>query len=317
MNTTSAPAQGLHLSRRQFLRQTACLSSVASLWSAGALLSVAQEKFAPPIVVFSKVYQMLKLSFEEAAAITAEVGLAGIDCPVRPGGEVLPERVLEDLARYADVLRKKNLRLQLLTTAITKTSSPHSEDIVRTARKLGVQFYRLGFIDRQSDVSLAQQLFEIKAQLKDLAALNKQIGIGALVQNHSPSGRTYLGGDLAELRELVEDFDPAQIGVAFDIGHAIVVHGDQWRGHFEQLKSHLKVAYVKDVKKAGGWVPFGEGDVGRAGYFPLLKQLGYNAPISLHLEFDWTDHGKSQNRAALLKALQDSARVLRRWLSEA
>src|SRR6266568_3794723 len=162
MKTHSASAPGGNLSRRQFLHQSACLSSVASLWSAGANFCIAQQKFAPPIVVFSKVYQTLKLSFEEAAATTAEAGLAGIDCPVRPGGEVLPERVLEDLPRYADVLRKKNLRLPLLATAITRPSSPHSEDIVRTARKLGAQFYRLGFIDRQSDVSLAQQLLEIK-----------------------------------------------------------------------------------------------------------------------------------------------------------
>ena len=92
---------------------------------------------------------------------------------------------------------------------------------------------------------------EIKAQLKDLAALNKQIGIGAIFQNHSPAGRSYVGGDLSELYDIVKDFDPAQIGVAFDIGHALVVHGDDWRRHFEKLKSHLKVAYVKDVTRGG------------------------------------------------------------------
>ena len=113
----------------------------------------------------------------------------------------------------------------------------------------------------------------------------------------------------------MKDFDPAQIGVAFDIGHALVVHGDDWRRHFEKLKSHLKIAYVKDVTRAGRWVPFGEGDIASTGYFKLLKQMGYQAPVSLHIEFDWSDGGKAKTRAALVKALQDSAGVLRRWLS--
>jgi sugar phosphate isomerase/epimerase len=164
-------------------------------------------------------------------------------------------------------------------------------------------------------VPAAKQVSEIKAQLKDLAALNKQIGIGAIFQNHSPSGRSYVGGDLAEMFDIVKDFDPAQIGVAFDIGHALVVHGDDWRRHFEKLKSHLKIAYVKDVKRPGRWVPFGEGDIGSTGYFKLLKELNYHAPVSLHIEFDWTDGGKSKTRAALVKTLQNSARVLRRWLA--
>jgi sugar phosphate isomerase/epimerase len=161
-----------------------------------------------------------------------------------------------------------------------------------------------------------KQVREIRAQLKDLAALNKEIGIGAIFQNHSPAGRSYVGGDLSEMYDIVKDFDPAQIGVAFDIGHALVVHGDDWRRHFEKLKSHLRVAYVKDVTRGGRWVPFGQGDIASTGYFKLLKQMGYRAPVSMHIEFDWADGGKSKTRAALLKALQESARVLRRWLAE-
>ena len=304
----------LHLSRRDFIIKTAA-SSAAAFCGSAAISSLAAEKLAPPIVVFSKVYQTLKLDFDEAAAVTAEADLDGIDCPVRPGGEVLPERAVEDLPRYVEALRKRNLQLALLTTAITSVSSPHTEDILRTAKKLGVRFYRFGFIDRQSDV--ARQLSEIKAQLKDLAAMNKHLGICGLVQNHSPSGHALLGGDLAELREIVSGFNPVQIGVAFDIGHALIVHGDEWKSHFQKLKSHLKVAYIKDATRAGRWVPFGQGDVGQSGYFKLLKQIGYHAPISMHIEFDWTDKGQAKTRAALVKALQDSSRVLKQWLAEA
>ena len=34
--------------------------------------------------------------------------------------------------------------------------------------------------------------------------------------------------------------------------------------------------------------PFGEGNIGRVGYFQLLREINYRAPISLHIEYDWT-----------------------------
>ena len=305
------------LSRRDFIARTLAASSTVALCGGGALPILADGTPALPIVVFSKVYQELKLSFDDAAAVTAEARIDGIDCPVRPGGEVLPEHVTGELPQYASALRKRGLQMPLLTTAITSVASPHTVEILRTAKKLGVKFYRLGFIIRESNASASKQVREFKAQLKDLAALNKQVGIGAIVQNHSPSGQTYVGGDLTELYEIVKDFDPTQIGVAFDIGHALVVHGDGWHPHFEKLKPHLKIAYVKDVKREGRWVPFGTGDIGSTGYFKLLRELNYQAPVSLHIEFDWTDGGKAKTRAALVKALQESAQVLRRWLASA
>ncbi len=303
------------LSRREFIARTMTASSTVALCSVGALPVLAEETSPLPIVVFSKVYQTLKLNFDDAAAVTAEAGIDGIDCPVRADGEIRPEHVASELPRYAAALKKRGLQLPLLTTGITNVSSPSAENILRTAKKLGVQFYRLGFIIRESGASATRQVNEVKAQFKDLAALNKQIGIGALIQNHSPAGRTYPGGDLSEMLDLVKDFDPAQIGVAFDIGHALVVHGDDWRTHFEKLKSHLKIAYVKDVKRGGRWVPFGEGDIAATGYFKLLRELKYHAPVSMHIEFDWTDGGKSKTRPALVKALRDSAAMLRRWLA--
>jgi sugar phosphate isomerase/epimerase len=295
---------------------TAIATTAIVTHPASALAAASAENPSPlSIVVFSKVYQELSLGFDDAAATTAEAGLQGIDPPVRPGGEVLPERAAEDLPRYAEALRKRHLRLPLLTTAITGVSSPHTEDILRTAKALGIQYYRVGFIPRADTASLPAQLREVKAQLRELAALNGHLGIGAIFQNHSPSGHAYLGGELTELRELVSDFDPNQIGVAFDIGHALVVHGDGWRTHFEALKSHLKIAYLKDVNAQRQWVPFGQGQIGRTGYCKELKNLGYHAPICLHMEYDWSDHSKSKNRQTLTNALRQSSAVIRGWFS--
>ena len=144
------------LSRRDFIARTVAASSTVALCGGSALPVLADGTPASPIVVFSKVYQELKLSFDDAAAVTAEAGIDGIDCPVRPGGEVLSEHVTSELPRYAATLRKRGLQLPLLTTAITSVSSPCTEDIVRTAKKLGVQFYRLGFVIRETAGSAGQ-----------------------------------------------------------------------------------------------------------------------------------------------------------------
>jgi len=304
-------------SRREFLRKAALLSSAAAVSTTGGLVAGAEGKLSPPIVVFSKVFQPLKLNYEQAAEVAAEAGLDGVDAPLRPGGEIEPERAREELPRYIGALRKRKLGMPLLTTAIISPDSPHAEDILHTAKKLGVQYYRVGFMEQEKDVPVDKQLQEAKAKLKDLAALNKEVGIGGLVQNHSPSGHSYLGGDLGQLEMLVRDLNPAHMGIAFDIGHAVIVHGDGWRPHFEKLKFHFRIAYVKDAKREGRWVPFGQGDVAQTGYFTLLRQLGYQAPISLHIEYDWSDKGANKTRAGLIKALRESSTVLRSWLAQA
>jgi sugar phosphate isomerase/epimerase len=305
------------LSRRQFLARALAATSTAALCGAGALPALAAAPWPPAVVVFSKIYQDLKLNFQEAATLTADAGLDGIDCPVRPGGEILPEHAARELPEYAAALKQRNLQMPFLTTGITSLASPHTEDILRAAKPLGVQFYRLGFTNRQADAPPGRQVSEVRARLKDLAALNQQMGMGAVLENHSASGHGYLGGDLTEMYELVKDFDPAQIGVAFDIGHAILAHGDDWRRHFQRLQSHVKVAYVKDIQRGQGFVRFGQGELASNGYFKLLKQIGYRTPVCLHIEFDWSDKGKSKTRPALLQALQESTQALRRWLAEA
>src|SRR5262245_34099903 len=98
------------ISRREFLSRTPIATTAMTALPA-TLTGASPENASPlPIVVFSKVYQELSLGFEDAAATTAEAGLQGIDPPVRPDGEVLPERAAEDLPRYAEALRKLGLQ---------------------------------------------------------------------------------------------------------------------------------------------------------------------------------------------------------------
>jgi sugar phosphate isomerase/epimerase len=314
-NLTETTGRSSQLSRREFLART-IVSGAALTVSHTASWGAPEPKSPSPIAVFSKIYQELKLDFEAAAAVTADAGLDGIDCPVRAGGEILPEHATEQLPAYAEVLARRKLGIKLLTTDITSTKSPHVETVLRAAQKLGIRYYRFGFETRKPGSSVEGQMNEVRAHLRDLSALNKELGMCILLQNHSPSGNTvYLGGDLSELEQAVDGFDPELIGVAFDIGHALVVHGDKWREHFEALRPHFKIAYVKDVKRSGSWVPFGQGDIAGTGYFKLLRQMNYTAPISLHIEFEWQEPGKPKSRERLTQVLRESGQTLRGWLA--
>ena len=305
------------ISRREFVSRTA-------LAAAGAALALEQgwgaetAPFSPPLAVFSKVYQELKLDFDQAGALTADAGLDGVDTPVRPGGEILPERATEDLPRYAEALRRHKKDVLLLTTAILGPATPHTEDILRTAKKLGVRYYRLGFVPLQPQTEVAKELVEAKARLRELAALNRELGLTAVFQNHSAVGRSrYLGGNLSELYEIVKDFPPEQIGVAFDLGHALIMHGQEWSSWFEKLKSHVQVAYVKDTDPGRRFVRFGEGEFSRTDWFSRLKAMHYRAPFSIHIEFDWTGPDKRKTREAMVKSLQECVATLRQWISKA
>jgi sugar phosphate isomerase/epimerase len=278
----------------------------------------------PPVAVFSKLYQELKLSFAESAEVTAEAELDGIDCAVRDKGEIVPERAADDMPRYAEALGKHGVKMLLLTTGILGVDSAHARDILSAGKKLGIRYYRVGFWPRPPEVAAEKHVVEIKARLWELAALNRELGVCALFENHSApgtkvgpksaSGKTsgMAGGDLDELHEIVKDFDPDQIAVAFDLGHAIIMHGDEWHKHFARLKGHIRIAYIKDVGRTARFVPFGEGEFAKTDFFSLLKGMNYHAPISMHIEYAWAPEGK-KSRAAMVEMLKSNRRVIGQW----
>jgi L-ribulose-5-phosphate 3-epimerase len=305
------------ISRRRFLYSMINSAACAGLAPALAGQSFGAGLGALPVAVFSKVYQEVKLDFAQSAEVTAEAGLDGIDCAVRPGGEITPEKAADQMPRYAEALRAHGVKMLLLTTGIQEVSSPCAGEILRTAKGLGIRHYRLGYWRHHPDKSAEMLVKQIRSSLKDLAAMNKNLEICGVLQNHSAPkdhSRRNAGCDLVELYDIVKDFNPDQIGVAFDLGHAIVEHGDQWREHFERIKSHIRVVYIKDVQRPSRFVPFGQGEFGRTGFFQLLSRMNYQGPLSLHIEFDWAPQS-NKTRAGLIQVLKESRRTLGQWLA--
>src|SRR5215213_3375401 len=105
------------LSRRSFL------ATVAAAALAPSPTFAAETKPASrfPLITFSKPFQ--DVGFERTADIVAEVGWSGIECPVRAKGQVLPEKVEDDLPKLHEALTKRGLTLTLITTDIGKPTA--------------------------------------------------------------------------------------------------------------------------------------------------------------------------------------------------
>ena len=310
------------INRRQLLRSAAIAAGGIFVGKCSIADSTASYPL-PPLAIFSKVYQELKLDFDASAEVTAETGLDGVDCAVRVGGEILPERAADDMPRYNDALAKHGRKMLLMTTDIVGIDTPHAADILTAGKQLGIRYYRLGFYPQQTDVPVDKQTAQIQTSLKEVAALNAELGVCAVFENHSVVGtltangakgarRAFVGGDLNQLYEIVKEFNPDQIAVAFDIGHAIIMHGPDWRTHFERLSDHIRIVYIKDVLRTARFVPFGEGELGKTDFFQLLQKRNYREPLCIHIEYS-SGADSQKTRAALVDALTASKQKVVEW----
>jgi sugar phosphate isomerase/epimerase len=217
------------------------------------------------------------------------------------------------LPKLVDALKKQGKELTLMTTAITNVSQPHTEQLLRTAAKLGIRRYRLGFWKYDSRKSVPDQLGVVGAQLRDLAALNQELGLQAGFQNHS--GRDYVGAPVWDLWTMMKDLDPRHIGVCFDLGHATLEGGLSWPIGARLMEHRFTAVFVKDFlwqRTDRGWqeqwVPLGEGMVDKA-FFKWLKTTNFNGPICQHHEYD---HGEGKS---MIAKMQKDLKVLREWLA--
>lgn len=312
------------ITRRKFVKGAAAAAASLALTKPEHTLALPAKKPAFLVGGFTKKLQ--ELDYEQTADTAAEIGWDGIECPVRPGGHVLPERVQEDLPGMVEALKKRNLEILVMASDIHNVDEHYTEIVLRTAAELGIKYYRLGPF-YYKDGPIPSQLAHIKSQLRDLAALNKEFGICGLFQNHS--GSRYVGAAVWDVYELIKDLDsdsalrePTRyIAAHFDIGHATVEGGYAWPIHFRLIRPVLGAVIVKDFVwehtpgKPGRvrWCTLGEGMVDKK-FFCLLKESGFNGPVTMHFEYPVAGKNKNQRLNNLITAMKTDCRKLRELL---
>ena len=299
-------------SRREFLGRTAAATAALALLNRQTVSAQqAPAKRFCKIGGFSKPFQ--NLSFDQTADLAAEIGWDGLEIPVRKGGQVLPERVEDDLPKLVAALKKRDIELLSMATDIQNASDPLAERVLRTASKLGIKLYRVAHLQYNLNQPIPAQVAKVRAGLKELMALNKELGMCGAYENHS--GKTSVGAPIWDVYDMIKDFDPKQYGVCFDIGHATIEGGLDWAIQFRLIEKFLSAVYVKDFlwrKGAKGWkeewCPLGEGMIDPAFFQKILPQPVRGILIQ-HFEYPVQDH------KALVAAMKRDRATLESWLS--
>jgi sugar phosphate isomerase/epimerase len=298
------------LQRRNFLQQSAAVAAALALRGASTAHGATEQQAAASRYTFCAFTKyMQSLGFDELAAALAGSGFAGIEAPVRAGGYFSMEEAPDKLPQLAAALRKRDLDITILCTDVLRADQPHAEKCLRAAKDLGIKHYRMGFYKYDLKKPVRPQLAEIRPAMKDLAALNKEIGIQALYQNHS--GPEMVGATVWDIFGTIEDLDPKQVAMAFDIRHCTIEAGLAWPAVFNAIQGHIGAVFVKDFDWKGAkaeHVPLGKGRVDPK-FFAMLADSDFSGPISVHVEY--LGKGDALENAAAIKRDYET---LKGWL---
>jgi sugar phosphate isomerase/epimerase len=251
----------------------------------GSKALAAEQASTREFAVFTKFLE--KLSFDELAATIAPLGVAGLEAPLRKGGHIEPEDMTEKLPAFVEALAKKDLSVVIMASSIDGVDKKGlAEKQLRSAAKVGIKRYRLQHLKYDLSKPIKPQVANFKAQLTDLAALNKEIGIQGLYQNHR--GKDYVGGAIWDMVGMLEEIDVKDLGMAFDFAHATVEGANAWEMNFHLAQPHIGAVFFKDYKLVGKqWqpCPIGEGVVNPLAGKLVTQKLAKDIPISIHIEY--------------------------------
>ncbi|MSU49195.1 MAG: sugar phosphate isomerase/epimerase [Opitutus sp.] len=309
------------LSRREFLHYAGVAALAAPLAGLAATPAEGPGKGRRKIAVFTKTLQWTSLT--QMADMVAECGFDGLDLTVRPRGHVEPERVKEDLPRFAEAMKNVGKEIVMLTTAIGSADEPHTDDILSTAAKLGIGHYRTTWYRYRAEQKIDDTLQECVTKLKGLATLNAKHRIKAGYQNHAGAS---VGSPVWDLALILREVQSPWIGCQYDIRHAMVEGTNAWTVGFDYIGRHINTFIFKDyawTKGSGQWrpvnVPLGDGMVDFAAYAARIKALSLEIPVTLHMEYDLGGAELGQRNVSItppqmIAALKSNLAVVRRAL---
>jgi hypothetical protein len=224
------------VNRREFVSATAALAVAAS---------AATRDVASRVCLFTD--HLAGFEYKEVASMLRELRVTGPDLTVRPGGLVVPERVVGDLPKAAAAMKDQGLTIPMITTGITSAGDAQTRLILETAARLGIRYYKLGYFPYSDLSQWEQTIASVRRELQGLATLGKRVGIRGGMHNHSGNS---VGCALWDSWEALEGVDRNQIGFYFDPAQATIEGGknrlEPWvpapfpaAGHGSDQRFHL------------------------------------------------------------------------------
>jgi sugar phosphate isomerase/epimerase len=270
------------ISRRQFTLAAAAMATAFA--GPTRAFAKASTKRRYQYCAFTKFLQ--SMSFDELSDAIAAAGFDGVEVTARAKDSCIhPERAADELPKLHEALAKRGLTIMILTTDVVRADQPHARTMLEAAAKLNIARYRMGFCRYDLQQPILPQLAALQPVFRDLAAMNREIGIAGLYQNHC--GADMMGATIWDLHSLIKDYPISELGCVFDIRHAAVEAGEAWPVYYDLMKPHMGAVSVKDFRWNGRksqHMPLGKGEVDPR-FFKMLRQSDFAGPISVHVEY--------------------------------
>jgi len=262
---------------------------------------------AKPLKVdlFSRHLQWLRKADEMAEAVN-EMGFDGVDITVRPyPGHVDPTRVAQDLPPFVNTIRKHGVLVREIACPVMDADSPNAEEILATASSLGITHYWGSPFRYATGKPIVQQLDDLKPRLAKLVALNAKYKMTGMY--HTNEGSNSVGAAIWDLLYVFKNFDPAQIGFHYDLGHMTIGGGNgTWALNLRAAGPYIAAISVKDFvletnpnpdggagrgrgAMPNGWrvkpVPLGSGLINLPELANILKETAFSGPFEIQAEY--------------------------------
>jgi sugar phosphate isomerase/epimerase len=298
-------------------------ASVGAVWVAQARSQTTSTSPVAPLKVdiFSRHLQWLRKADEVGEAVS-EMGFDGVDVTVRPyPGHVDPTRVAEDLPPFVNAIRKHGVLVREIACPVMDADSPNAEQILQTASSLGITHYWGSPFRYAPGKPIMQQLDDLKPRIAKLAALNAKYKMTAMY--HTNEGSNSVGAAIWDLLYVLKNFDPAQVGFHYDLGHMTIGGGNgTWALNLRAAGPYVAGVSVKDsVFETGpagdasaggrgampnGWhvrqVPLGSGMINLPELANLLKETAFTGPLEIQAEYPNGGAESAQDKLSLPRA---------------
>jgi sugar phosphate isomerase/epimerase len=180
--------------------------------------------------VFTKPW---KMPAPELGRFVYDLGFEGVELPVRPGYQVEPERVREDLPEAARQLADCGV-------AILSISGPTDEATIATCGELGIPVIRV--MVGIGDQGYLATIDQVQREYDALAPLLDKYGVTIGVQNHCDRCVANALG----LRHLMGKYDPRHIAAIWDAAHE-ALNGNEPELAIDIVWSHLRMVNLKNA----------------------------------------------------------------------
>ncbi len=267
-----------HVTRRTF-----------ALGSAALQLAAQRPRDLPVVCLFSK--PLVKIHYADLGGVLKDLGFAGCDLTVRPGGHVEPALAPADLYRAIEAIRAEGVAVPMITTGFVSAADPTLRAVLAIAGRMKVPYFKLGYWAYRAADDIPARIDEVRRDVAGLVAQGRAYGMAAGFHNHSGN---YVGEAVWDTRAIIDAMDPNWIGYYFDPCHATAEGGEAgWNIAMRLALPRIKMVALKDfywAKKGGRWTmemcPMGEGMVNWPRVFALLAGARFAGPLSLHIEYE-------------------------------